>query len=219
MAYCVNKLLLGERKMKRELRDIFPEPERKRSVTEFVKWYENGLQKVKENLSLFQEEIKSSGKRDRKNSPTAKRLKEETGALYNLLLDDLYGFSNCIVEPNWGNQPFDVKIEGHQRYEYIEIVSVGAYEKTVKENSIESFGLEVVEPIVQDIEKAIERKKGKKYGVRYALLIYYNNKQILAKPWQEKLCKQLRQKNISHGDFADIFITGFSMGAPVWKLP
>lgn len=204
--------------MKRELRDIFPEPERKRSVDEFVKWYEKGVQELRKNPNIFQEEM-LSGKRDSASCPTAKRLKEETGALYNLLLDGACGFSNCMVEPNWGNQPFDVKIDGHQQYEYIEIVSVGAYDETVKENSFKAFGLEVVDPIVQNIEKAIERKKGKKYGVRYALLVYYNNEQMLAKPWQEKLCEQLRQKNIAHGCFADIFITGFSMGAPVWKLP
>ncbi|WP_428054638.1 hypothetical protein [Candidatus Avelusimicrobium facis] len=204
--------------MKHELRNIFPEPERKRSVNEFVEWYEKGVQELQKNPSLFRQEILSS-KRDSKNCPTAKRLKEETGALYNLLKDTSFGFRSCFVEPNWGNQPFDVKIDGHKQYKYVEIVSVGAFQEKETENSFKTFGLEVVDPIVHNIEKAIEHKKGKNYGQHYALLVYYNNEQILAKPWREKLCKQLMQKNISHGCFIDIFITGFSMGASVLKLP
>lgn len=204
--------------MTKKLRDIFPEPEKERTVQEFLEWYKNGVQELENKINSFREEL-SSNKRDSKNRPTAKRLKEETGALYNLLVNDSFGFANCVIKPDWSNQPFDVKIEGHKLYDFIEIVSVGVSCARYENSLIGAFGLEVIKPIVENIEQAIENKKGKEYGSRYALLVYYNNEQTIGETWKRELYKKLEDKNISQGCFEDIFITGFTMGDYVWKLP
>lgn len=194
--------------MKKELRDIFPEPEKERTVPEFLEWYKKGIEKAWKDLKIQQ---------NIKNCPTAKRLSEETSALYNLLLAHSAEFNNYIIKLDLHSQPFHVKIECHTDYKFIEIVMVGIENDYKKYQNI--LGLKDVAPIACEIEKAILAQTKKQYGPNYFLLVSYNNKGMPGDPWKKELFRQLKQKNISHGCFEDIFITGFTMGDSVWKLP
>lgn len=215
--------------MKEELRNIFTEPEKERNVPEFLKWYENGVKEIRKKPCSYEEEVLLR-KRDSENLPTAKRLAEEISPLYNLLFDSSSGLTNCKITSRWGNQKFDVEVKGHPRYKFIEIVTAGENRETAETrkrmlfckdviNNVESCGLEVVSPVACEIEKAILDKIKKNYGPGYILLVSYNNEKLLPEPWKKELFRQLEEKNIPQGCFEDIFITGFSMGDPIWKFP
>ena len=214
--------------MTKELKDIFPQAQCWRTVPEFLVWYEKGVQKLRLSVKELQKEVLLRT-RDSEQNPTAKRLSEEISPLYNVL-KRIPEFASCKVKSNWGNQPFDVEIKGHPLFDRIEIVSATENRDSADERkrmleepevTMKCTALDIanIAPIVDKIEKTIERKKSKNYQGTYALIVSFNNETILCPPYEKEFEKQIRIKNIQLGIFKKIFITGETMEAEVLCLP
>lgn len=217
-------------KKQKEVRDFFPDIEQWRTVEEFMNWFEIGLTLLRKHAGDVETEVLMR-KLDSQRKNTAKRVMEEVYALYNLLFDRKHEFIGCQVRNILGSQSYDVELQGHPKYKYIEIVSScdgkqDAMERKQRLSPNWESPVTVLEspqscvaPIVVQIENALKKKLEKNcYTDEYALLIVFDAERVLIKPYQDELKKQLEAKSWTFGVFQDIFIVGTAANEKTYKL-
>lgn len=199
----------------KELKDILIGIEDERTPEEFLLFMEGVIKHFKTTPKIFEKEI-TLKKKDSDFKDTAKKLREEIGPLYNLVKNKFSYFKGTTLQYFKGNQQYDVKVNNHNTINYLEITRAVDGKKE-HENDMTLFkergllrsgGLEVVEPLIKQIEFVLSKKINKKYPGKFALLIGFDDIFLSSDNILKEFNKQITARKLNVGSFVDVFLVG-----------